>query len=289
MTVNLIYRLVSEIVIFRESVVKKKYKKQCSCKHVYMPVRYWPSPKVSASFKMFCFYICFLSQRSVLDLQWHSQCASFSLQLIPSPSSLLQANWPTRPCPYRSFPSAADLRRLRFWQLQSGFAGGKKKEMDLSRGGQTPRTCVFKVPLDFVAVRPQRWTLDKDNRLPWLQDNPTSVPFEIRRETFCSFHSFVLWLEHKSTESGCELSFSFGQCYIETSLSLVSVLSTFASLPLFVVVFLFWKMKRLIYCEEKHVFFFKSTFKCVWIIKWLYIVNILPWFTEKDASEPWKS
>lgn len=176
MTVNLIYRSGSEIVIFRESGVKTKYKSSVPV-NMYMPVRFWPSPKVSASFKMFCFYICFfLIQRSVLDLQWRSQCASFSLQLIPSPSSLLQANWPTRPCPYRSFPSAADLRCLRFWQLQSGFAGGKK-EMDLSRGGETPRTCVFKVPLDFVAVRPQRWTSDKDNRLPWLQDNPTSVPF----------------------------------------------------------------------------------------------------------------
>lgn len=67
MTVKLIYRLGSEIVIL-EKMVSKKYKSSIPIK-MYMPVRYWPSPKVSASFKMFCFYFCFLIQRSVLALR----------------------------------------------------------------------------------------------------------------------------------------------------------------------------------------------------------------------------
>lgn len=68
MTVNLIYREGSEIVILEKMVLKKSIKSSVPVK-MYMPVRFWPSPKVSASFKMFCFYICFLIQRSVLDLQ----------------------------------------------------------------------------------------------------------------------------------------------------------------------------------------------------------------------------
>lgn len=85
----------------------------------------------------------------------------FSLQLIPSRSSLLPVNWPTPPCPYRSSPSAADSL-----SDNSGLEDKKKCGLILcvcegggkGVGRSNPKD---KSPFGLIAVRPQRWTSDK--------------------------------------------------------------------------------------------------------------------------------
>lgn len=138
-----------------------------------------------------------------------------------------------------SLPQLPISRWLPFWQLRPG---GQKEVW-------TYLVCVWRGREGGGEVQPQGqkslWThccetaamnFRQDDRLLRLQDNPTSVVF------------LCLVLTSRETFS----SFPFG-----TSASLVSVLSTFASLPLSVVVFFcFEKVKRPIYCEGRYVVVF---------------------------------
>lgn len=99
-------------------------------------------------------------------------------QLIPSPSSQLQANWHIRPSLCRNSPSAADLlyfvRGVNFSDAycQSGSLTLPHLAHPVAAG--TSVIC-FQYPVGFSSVRLLSLTLSKDDRLP-LEKCSTSMP-----------------------------------------------------------------------------------------------------------------
>lgn len=220
-------------------------------------------------------------------------CAAHPFSVLAAPSQLTHPSMSLPQLPISRWPPLSQFLTSPLWRCENKQTN-KILEWGCTIRDSNPWDLCFLISLWTHRCEAAEINFGRDNRLLRLQENPASVPLTVFFILSCFYSSektsflFIIRplvgtqnipsgiymqsykpssLKRKKKKKTC-----FGSVTVKTSAIFVSVLSTFVSLLSFVVVFLFWQMKSVIYLEE-NLPFFKSTFKCVSIIQWLYIVN----------------